>query len=461
MSLELKINLNRIKIESLEEFEKYGAGYNNLEKESVFIIQNGTNNAEKLIEAIKKIDISLTDHGEPSRLGYYRIHLLDSFIEAEDRELYLSMYDDWKKCIDEGLSLQIKLPFTFENSLWDAAFKCAFLQLSKEYSDKMKTEMKLRNFMVIMFNWIKLYFPKVFLCTRTLSQFPKLVYVGIVRTNEFLFFRLMALCGCDVFCINPYKKSEIKWDNISDIAQVINENEPVTLKIPEYDREKIIQEYGKKEHQKESSAGVSSSRELLNDTSRTEQTALSYETLANLASSIVMINVLNENGESFATGSGVLVNDNGYILTNYHVVAGGYSFAVRLEEEEDKYYTGELVKCHSSNDLALLRIQGSERKAIPVYTGSPLVRGQQVVAIGSPLGLFNTVSDGIIAGFRKFENLSMIQFTAPISHGSSGGALLNLFGQLIGIVTAGFDDGQNLNLAVDYETVTKFLRGFI
>ena len=89
-----------------------------------------------------------------------------------------------------------------------------------------------------------------------------------------------------------------------------------------------------------------------------------------------------------------------------------------------------------------------------------LVRGQKVIAIGSPLGLFNSVSDGIISGFRKIKDMDMIQFTAPISSGSSGGAVLNTYGQLIGISTAGIDKGQNINLAVSYKSINLFARGF-
>ena len=89
-----------------------------------------------------------------------------------------------------------------------------------------------------------------------------------------------------------------------------------------------------------------------------------------------------------------------------------------------------------------------------------LVRGQKVVAIGSPLGLFNSVSDGIISGFRTINDVSMIQFTAPISHGSSGGAVLNLCGEVIGISTAGIDSGKNLNLAVGFEDIRVFAKGF-
>ena len=84
-----------------------------------------------------------------------------------------------------------------------------------------------------------------------------------------------------------------------------------------------------------------------------------------------------------------------------------------------------------------------------------------MVAIGSPLGLFNSISDGIIAGFRTIDRVDMIQFTAPISHGSSGGAVLNMYGEVIGISTAGFDDGQNINLAMGYECIRMFAKGIL
>ena len=121
----------------------------------------------------------------------------------------------------------------------------------------------------------------------------------------------------------------------------------------------------------------------------------------------------------------------------------------------------ELIKYHQDYDLAILRMQ-KRRTPVPISRGEKkLVRGQKVVAIGSPLGLFNSVSDGIISGFRQLEMVSMIQFTAPVSHGSSGGALLDMYGELIGLITGGYDDGQNLNLAVDYQTISQFVRGLI
>ena len=180
-----------------------------------------------------------------------------------------------------------------------------------------------------------------------------------------------------------------------------------------------------------------------------------------MASSVVMLKVFDARDQCFKTGSGVIIHDAGYILTNFHVAAGGRYYGVLLEDEPDVFYTDALIKYHQDLDLAILRMEKS-RRPIPVYRGpSALVRGQKVVAIGSPLGLFNTVSDGIISGFRTVGARTMIQFTAPTSHGSSGGALLDLHGNLIGIITAGFDDGQNLNLAVDYQAILAFSGGLL
>ena len=174
-----------------------------------------------------------------------------------------------------------------------------------------------------------------------------------------------------------------------------------------------------------------------------------------------MLKVFDQNDQCIKGGSGVIISDKGYVLTNLHVVNGGRYYGILLEEETDVFYTDELIKYHQGFDLAVLRMN-KHRTPIPISQNPKgLVRGQKVVAIGSPLGLFNSVSDGIISGFRTLEMVSMIQFTAPVSHGSSGGALLDMYGDLIGLITGGFDDGQNLNLAVDYNTIFQFVRGLL
>ena len=173
-----------------------------------------------------------------------------------------------------------------------------------------------------------------------------------------------------------------------------------------------------------------------------------------------MIAVHDRKGDIIGNGSGIMIGREGYILTNNHVARGGSFYSVRIENDETMYKTDEIIKYNSLLDLAVIRID-RKLQPLPVYRGSrPLVRGQKVVAIGSPLGLFNSVSDGIISGFRRLNDVDMIQFTAPISHGSSGGAVLNMYGEVIGVSTAGFDEGQNINLAVGYEFINTFVRGF-
>ena len=188
---------------------------------------------------------------------------------------------------------------------------------------------------------------------------------------------------------------------------------------------------------------------------------LNYVELAKLSVSIVMIKIYDRNQRILGTGSGIMIGKDGFILTNCHVINGGDLFEVRIEDDNETYKTTEVIKYNHHLDLAIIRIP-RVLKPLRLYLGKEaLVRGQKVVAIGSPLGLFNSVSDGIISGFRNIENVDMIQFSAPISPGSSGGAVLNMYGEVIGISTAGFSEGQNINLAVPYMAIWDFARGFI
>lgn len=188
---------------------------------------------------------------------------------------------------------------------------------------------------------------------------------------------------------------------------------------------------------------------------------LNYEALAGLAPSIVMILAVDKEDKILHSGSGIMIGHDGYILTNCHVASDAFKYAVRIENDNNFYETREIVKYNQFLDLAIIRISKT-LNPLPIYNGNKeLVRGQKVVAIGSPLGLFNSVSDGIISGFRKIDNVNMIQFTAPISGGSSGGALLNMYGQVIGISTARFAEGQNINLAIRYDDILAFAGNFM
>lgn len=193
----------------------------------------------------------------------------------------------------------------------------------------------------------------------------------------------------------------------------------------------------------------------------TARRELSSEEIARLAESVVMITICDKYGDMTGSASGIAINHNGYILTNYHVISNGSYFLVRFENDRTAYPV-QIVKYNNVHDMALLKINRST-KPLPLYREAhhELVRGQKVIAIGSPLGLFNTVSDGIISGFRVVGDTDMIQFTAPISHGSSGGALLNTCGEIIGMCTGGAKEGQNINLAVSCRLIEPFIMNFI
>lgn len=186
---------------------------------------------------------------------------------------------------------------------------------------------------------------------------------------------------------------------------------------------------------------------------------LSLVELAEKASSVVMLTVYDQEGQPRGYGSGIMISRKGYILTNFHVVARGCQFGIQVEHQEESHMADHITKVHPEADLALLRVD-CPCQPLEIFQGQ-LVRGQGVVAIGSPLGMFNTVSDGIISGFRRVDDCNMIQFTAPTSRGSSGGAVLNFRGELVGMSTAGIDEGQNLNLAVDHHTILNFCQGFL
>lgn len=169
------------------------------------------------------------------------------------------------------------------------------------------------------------------------------------------------------------------------------------------------------------------------------------ELAARLQDQIVMVRVFDGAGTQVAFGSGVAVGRD-LVLTNLHVVRGGVRATVVAGPDREWPVEG-LAGWDEANDLALLKVNGG---FTPVELGDSdsLRVGQRVIAVGNPLGLRATVSDGIVSGLRDINGRKLIQTTAPISPGSSGGGLFDLEGRLVGITTACVEGGQNLNLAV-------------
>ena len=185
------------------------------------------------------------------------------------------------------------------------------------------------------------------------------------------------------------------------------------------------------------------------------ETLTASEVFEKFNSAVCMI--FTSNGISGFQGSGFFVNSNGLAVSNYHVFKGtgvGWESIKLSNGKECK--VREVVAKDEDNDFILFYVDiTDECNYIPISNRTKKV-GEKVYTNGSPRGLENTFSSGEISQFRG-DNV--IQINAPIDHGSSGGALINEYGEVIGITSAGLDDsGANLNFAMDIDVVKPYIR---
>ena len=170
-----------------------------------------------------------------------------------------------------------------------------------------------------------------------------------------------------------------------------------------------------------------------------------------------------------ALGSGVIVTETGYLLTNNHVIQGADEIVVQLQDGREAQ--AELIGVDKENDLAVLKITLDRLAAIPLSTHRQVQVGDVVLAIGNPFGMGQTVTQGIISalgryglGINTFENF--IQTDAAINPGNSGGALIDAYGNLVGINTAmldriGNNDLNGVGLAIPAETALQSLSDIV
>lgn len=169
--------------------------------------------------------------------------------------------------------------------------------------------------------------------------------------------------------------------------------------------------------------------------------------------------IFTSDGYNAFQGSGFFVSSSGIAVSNYHVFRG-----TSLGLETIKLSSGEelnieeVIAKSDENDFIIFKVaKGSNRdfNYIPITSRASSV-GEKVYAIGSPRGLENTFSSGEIS--QKRDN-NIIQISVPIDHGSSGGALINSYGEAIGITSGGRDDsGANLNFAIDIKIIRQLLK---
>jgi S1-C subfamily serine protease len=174
--------------------------------------------------------------------------------------------------------------------------------------------------------------------------------------------------------------------------------------------------------------------------------------------SVVLVVMQDTSGQPTSQGSGFVVRD-GQVVTNHHVIAGAVSGFVRLVDKSSKYEISGTVAIDDAHDLAVLAVPGLVAPSLPLGDSNKIAVGDEVYAIGNPQGLEGTFSQGIVSGIRRADSDTLLQMTAPISPGSSGGPILNGSGEVIGIAVATFTDGQNLNVAIPISYLTPLIGG--
>lgn len=484
------IRYNPFSVTSISAFSSVKGGFNSNCKDVYFLRILGSDN--NIISDIKKMDEMLKQKMDKRQGIYLRVNALPKLVSIDESTYYLNCYNKW---FDSGKNI-VEIKSVKNNQRMQTILSNAIRKTSDIFRKcGMANSSIERNFVVKLLFWFDSV-TKEFIDNVDKRTSVKIVADNVVKKQEYLFYYMLTQLGFDVLLIQNTMDIDDKLDNLN-LSEKLVIGEYSKIEIPQYVpvhnteasqcSENIVQSVSSAEKnievQKNNSVSQNRERNIkvnvspeLNTSSVSTKvvhkrignaesiikTEKSFEELATLAKSVVMISIHNPDGEIIGVGSGIMIGKEGFILTNNHVAKDGVFYSVHIENDNKVYQTDDIIKYNPLLDLALIRVNRI-LTPIPVYHGTkPLVRGQKVVAIGSPLGLFNTVSDGIISGFRKKSNeIRMIQFTAPISSGSSGGAVLNMFGEVIGISTAGIDEGQNLNLAMDYNYINPFIAGFI
>lgn len=169
--------------------------------------------------------------------------------------------------------------------------------------------------------------------------------------------------------------------------------------------------------------------------------------------SVVFVETQDPFGNTKKYGTGFFVADGCTVVTNYHVIHGGYRIRYGADKNRGTILVPQ-VRVDREQDLAIIRVADCG-KPLPLASSLPEI-GEAVFAIGNPHSLNYSLSTGVISGLRM-EGMRLLQTTAAISPGSSGGPLINMDGAVVGITTFYLAEGQNLNFAIAAQEIIELL----
>jgi tetratricopeptide (TPR) repeat protein len=173
-----------------------------------------------------------------------------------------------------------------------------------------------------------------------------------------------------------------------------------------------------------------------------------------IQSAVVTVVVYDINDQVANIGTGFFIDDQGHLITNYHVLVGKYSAEIKTIDGKT-YSIKHIVAENESTDLIKVQVDipNKDLKWLDISDDLPSI-AERIIVVGSPMGLEQTVSEGIVSSVREIPGLGkFFQMSAPISPGSSGSPVINLKGDVIGVATFQFAQGQNLNFAISTKSV--------
>lgn len=168
---------------------------------------------------------------------------------------------------------------------------------------------------------------------------------------------------------------------------------------------------------------------------------------------VIVVKTYDKKNNPLGQGSGFIISRNGAIVTNHHVIEGADSIYVKIGGKAVK--VEDIISDDKENDLAVLKVRAGNYPVVTLGSINNIAIGEKVYVIGSPQGLENTISDGILSGIREMApGKKVLQITAPISQGSSGGPVFNEEGRVVGVVTFLLMKSQSLNFAMPIDLIS-------
>ncbi|MCE9534448.1 MAG: S1C family serine protease, partial [Planctomycetes bacterium] len=187
------------------------------------------------------------------------------------------------------------------------------------------------------------------------------------------------------------------------------------------------------------------------------QAERTVESLAKeLKPSIVVITAKGRESSKDSLGTGFIIDANGLIATNFHVIGEGRALVVETADGK-KHDVVSVQATDRVRDLAIIKIDGKNLPALPLGDSDKLTDGQSVVALGNPQGLKHSVVAGVVSGRREIDGQSMIQLAIPLEPGNSGGPLFDRQGRVMGVVTLKSLVTENLGYAMPISLLKPLL----